>query len=510
MTAARALAWALAAAAGALSVLGYAPFGIPALPLVALAVLFASWNAAATPRAAAAQGFAFGLGLFGAGVSWVFIALSGFGEMPPVLAGIATAAFVAYLSLWPALAGWLVVRVAPPGAWRFVACAGAWTATEWLRGYVFTGMPWLSLGYSQWPGSPLAAYAPVGGVFLVSLAGALTAACIAWAIEGLALGRARAIVAAIVLVAVVAAGGAALARVEWTTPAGAPLSVSLVQGDIGQDVKFDRGFRERTFEIYGALVKQSRGRLVVLPESAFPMFADQVPEQVVAELARAGAERDGLVLLGLFTAQPPLPGTRDVRYYNTVAALGAGDVGLYRKRHLVPFGESIPLKGLLSPIIDAVLQIPLADQTAGDADQPPFVLGEHRIAVNICYEDAFGSELIDAARAADVLVNVTNDAWYGHSVAAYQHDQIAAMRALELGRPMLRATNTGITSFIDADGRERARLPWFTRGVLEIDVRGRSGLTPYARVGDAPAVALGVALIALPALAARRERRTSA
>jgi apolipoprotein N-acyltransferase len=501
------LAWTLAAAAGALSVLGYAPFGVPALPIIALSLLFVLWHRSQTPRAAAALGFAFGLGVFGAGVSWVFIALSGFGEMPPVLAGIATAGFVAYLALWPALAGWVSARVtAPVTSMRLVACAGAWTATEWLRGYVFTGMPWLSLGYSQWPGSPLAGYAPVGGVFMVSLAGALVAACIAWAVEGLALGRARAAVAAVLLVAGIAAGGFVLARVEWTLPKGTPLSVSLVQGNVAQDVKFDRAFRERTFELYQGLVARTRGRLVVLPESAFPMFADQVPEPVFVDLARQGAARAGLVLLGLFTAEPPLPGGRDERYYNTVAALGADQVTLYRKRHLVPFGESIPLKAFIGPVINSVLAIPLADQTAGPADQPAFELAGHRIAVNICYEDAFGSELIDAARDADILVNVTNDAWYGRSIAAWQHNQIAAMRALELGRPMLRATNTGITSAIDARGREYARLPWFTRGVLDLDVQGHAGLTPYARAGDVPALALATALVAIPALLARRAR----
>jgi apolipoprotein N-acyltransferase len=510
MTAARALAWALAAASGALSVLGYAPFAVPVLPLAALAVLFALWNAAPTPRAAAALGFAFGIGVFGAGVSWLFIAVSGFGEMPPFPAALATAAVVAYLSLWPALAGWLAARFTRPGAWRLVASAGAWTAAEWLRGYVFTGMPWLAVGYSQLPGSPLAAYAPLGGVFLVSLAGAIVAACVAWAIEGLALRRDRAVVSAIVAVVIIVSGGVALSQVRWTVPRGEPLTVSLVQGNIGQDVKFDRAFRERTFEIYGDLVRQTRGRLVVLPESAFPMFADQVPARVVVDLAKIGAQRDGLVLLGLFTADPPLPGTDDERYYNTVAALGGADVMLYRKRHLVPFGESIPFKKWLAPIMDALLQIPLADQTAGDPNQPAFVVGEHRIAVDICYEDAFGSELIGAARKADILVNVTNDAWYGHSIAAYQHNQISAMRALELGRPMLRATNTGITSFIDAGGHELQRLRWFTRGVLEVEVRGHEGLTPYARVGDGPLLALCVALIAIPALASRRARRTLA
>jgi len=503
-----ALSCALAAAAGAVSVLGYAPFGLPALPIIALSVLFALWHRAIDPRLAAAIGYAFGLGVFGAGVSWVFIALSGFGEMPPILAGLATVGFVAYLAVWPALAGWVGARItAPQTLLRLIACAGAWTLAEWLRGYVFTGMPWLSLGYSQLPGSPLAGYAPVGGVFMVSLTGALIAACVAWAIEGITLGRGRAAVVAAVVVAIIAAGGYLLRHVEWTQPAGKPLSVSLLQGNVSQDVKFDRAFREKTFELYQGLAAQSRGQLVVLPESAFPMFADQVPMAVVVDLAQQGARRNGLVLLGLFTAEPPSPGSRDPRYYNTVAALGGETVPLYRKRHLVPFGESIPLKGLIGPIMNAVLEIPLADQTAGPADQPAFEVAGHRIAVNICYEDAFGSELIDAARNADILVNVTNDAWYGRSVAAWQHNQIAAMRALELGRPMLRATNTGITSAIDARGQEYAQLPWFTRGILELEVQGHTGLTPYARAGDVPALVVSGVLVAGAGLRTRRSRR---
>jgi apolipoprotein N-acyltransferase len=236
------------------------------------------------------------------------------------------------------------------------------------------------------------------------------------------------------------------------------------------------------------------------------MFARQVPDEVVEELAAEGARRDGLVLLGLFTAEPPLPGLRTPRFYNTVAALGADAPALYRKRHLVPFGESIPFSRWLGPLLDEVLAIPLADQTAGPADQPPFAVGEHRIAVNICYEDAFGSELAAAAGDADILVNVTNDAWYGHSIAAWQHNQIAAMRALELGRPMLRATNTGVTSAIGPDGRIVDELPWFSRGVLEVSVQGRSGRTPYARWRDVPAIALCVLLALAPLAAARRPR----
>ena len=496
----------LCACAGALAVLAFEPFGLWLLAPVLLSLLFAQWQHS-TPRAAAAQGLAFGLGLFGVGVPWVYIALSGFGEMPAIAAAIATALMVAYLSLWPAVAGYVAVRVTPRGgSARLVAGVAAWTLAEWLRGYVFTGMPWLSLGYATPPAVGLAGYAPLGGVFLVSLAHASIAACMARTFDVIATRPARALVTPLAVAAAVLAGGSLASRMAWTTPVDPPLAVSLLQGNVGQDVKFDPAFRERTFALYQDLVARSRGRLVVLPESAFPMFADQVPEPVALDLVRTGVERDGLVLLGLFTAEAPLPGTRDPRYYNTVAALGAADVALYRKRHLVPFGESIPLKGLIAPLVDALLEIPRADQTAGDAQQPAFVLGEHRIAVNICYEDAFGAELIDAARNADILVNVTNDAWYGHSVAAWQHNQMSAMRAQELGRPMLRATNTGVTSAIGPDGRELARLPWFTQGVLEVSVRGTRGVTPYARAGDVPVLVVAGALLVAAALSARRPR----
>jgi apolipoprotein N-acyltransferase len=172
----------------------------------------------------------------------------------------------------------------------------------------------------------------------------------------------------------------------------------------------------------------------------------------------------------------------------------------YRKNHLVPFGETIPLKPIFGWFIRSVLAIPLADQARGGSMQPPLQVADERVAVDICYEDAFGNELRQGARDAQMLVNVTNDAWYGHSIAAEQHNQMAAMRALELGRPMLRATNTGITSAIGIDGREMARLPWFTTGVLEVSVTARAGETPYLRLGDLGVLALCAALIVAAAL----------
>jgi len=504
MTPARALPLAAAATAGAVTVFGFAPFGLALLPVLALAVLFALWQNA-TPRAAAAQGFAFGLALFGTGASWVFVALETFGGTPTAIALLGTAGFVVLLALWPALAGYVAARAAPPSSVaRTLAAAGAWTLAEWVRGYSFTDFPWLAVGYAQLPGSALAGYAPLGGVFVVSLAVALVAAMVALAFDAVAEGSRRCVVIAAAASLALVVGGSLVNRVEWTTPEGKPLAVSLVQGNVPQALKFDPKFREKTFAIYAELVESSRGRLIVLPESAYPMFSDEVPDAVILHLIRTAGARRGDVLLGLFTAEAPAPGSAEPRYFNTVVGLGESDVQLYRKRHLVPFGETIPAKAVLGWFIRNVLAIPLADQTPGAARQPPFAVAGTRVAVNICYEDAFGSELIDGARAAGLLVNVTNDAWYGRSIAAFQHNQIAAMRALELGRPMLRATNTGITSVIAHTGRVVAELPWFTRGVLEVTIDGRTGATPYQRFGDGPALALAAALVALAWWSARR------
>jgi len=499
---------AFALVAGGATVFGFAPFGAYALPFVTLALLFVLWQDAASARDAAWYGFLFGAGLFGVGTPWVYIALNTFGGMPAPAAVLATAGFCAYLALFPALAGWLAARWTAPRAWpRVLAAAGAWTLAEWARGWVLSGFGWLALGYAQLPDGGatwFAGYAPVGGVYLVTFVTALGAAALALAIDACAAIGSRRGAVFLAAIAALAIVGDALGKIEWTRPAGEPVAVSLVQGNVAQDLKFDPDFRRNTFVLYTDLIAQSRGRLVVLPESAFPVFADEVPDPVLLGIFRMASARDGDVLVGMFTAEPPLPGRDDLRYYNSVIALGASELQLYRKRHLVPFGETIPLDFVLAPLLRAILAIPLASQTPGNADQPALNVAGQRVAVNICYEDAFGADIRPQAAAATMLVNVTNDAWYGRSLAAEQHNQIAAMRALEAGRPMLRATNTGITSAIGHDGRVFARLPWFTRNILEVEVTGRQGTTPYVRFGDALPAGLAAALLVAAVAAARR------
>jgi apolipoprotein N-acyltransferase len=497
----------LALAAGALSVFAFAPFHFVPAGVAALATLFWLLSQAPTAREGAWFGFAFGCGMFGTGVSWVFVALENFGGMPMPVAIVATAGFVAYLALWPAFAGWLTVRATDTGAARLLAAAAAWTLAEWLRGYVFSGFAWQAIGYPELlPGGalPLAGFAPLGGVYLVSLAVAGCAAAIVGAIDALAAAQPRRAALALAVLPVLFATGAMLRTVAWTTPAGAPVTISLIQGNVSQAQKFDPAFRETNFARYLDLIARAKGRIVVLPESAFPQFADEIPTEIFTQIAAAGRSRDGRVLVGLFVAEPPAAPGDDERIYNSVVSLGADPPQLYRKHHLVPFGETIPLKTVTGWFINRVLAIPLADQTAGPAEQAPFEAAGQRLALNICYEDVFGAELIAAARSATLLVNVTNDAWYGRSIAARQHNQIAAMRALETGRPMLRATNTGITSAIAHDGHVLAQLPWYVEGILEVEIAGRAGFTPYVRFGDWPVLSLCVAILLIAAIAWRR------
>jgi apolipoprotein N-acyltransferase len=493
---------------GAATVFGFAPFGYSALPVLTLAGLFALWRRAATARAAAWLGFAFGIGLFGAGVSWLYIALAMFGGMAGLLAALATALFCAYLALFPALAGWATARLTGIDApARLAAAAAFWTLTEWLRSWLSIGMPWLAAGYAQTQ-APLAGYAPLGGVFLVSLAVAASAALVTYAGEAFRPARRHAAAAAAALLAIWIAGFG-LRGIEWSRSERGPVAVSLVQGNINQDDKFEVKYREQTLAIYAELVAQAKGRLIVLPESALPMFADEVPPEYVARLREVAQQRGGDLLVGLFFFEPRTAGEDEDHYFNSVVSIGTATTQVYRKRHLVPLGETIPAKPIVGWFIRRVLHIPLADQTPGPAFQAPFEVAGERVAVNICYEDAFGGELIGELPEATLLVNVTNDAWYGRSLAAEQHEQIAAMRAIETARPMLRATNTGITSITDHHGNELARLPWFTRGVLEGEIAGRSGATPYVRIGDTLAVVAALALAAA-AFAVGRRRSTSA
>jgi len=274
--------------------------------------------------------------------------------------------------------------------------------------------------------------------------------------------------------------------VDWTRPTPAPVSVSLLQGNIPQDMKFRPEKLEATLRHYARAVLSSDARLIVLPETALPLFRSQVPADYLALLREHARARGGDVVLGIPEDAGP------ARYYNSVMTLGASPEALYRKVHLVPFGEFVPYGFRWA--VD-MMSIPLGDFSRGGADQPPLAAAGEKLAVNVCYEDAFGEERLAAARASTLLVNVSNDAWFGDSLAPWQHLQIGAMRSLEAGRWQLRANNTGITAILDERGRVRAMLAPFRAGALHGEARGRTGTTPYARWGNLVFLVLAAALL---------------
>lgn len=483
---------ALALILGAVTVSGFAPDYFALLPLLTLAALFLLWSRAASPRAAAYTGLAFGLGFFGAGVSWVYVSIHEFGGMPLPLAVVATFLFCFVLALFPAVVGML--QAGPGGLSKrraLLLIPALWVLMEWVRGWIFTGFPWLALGYSQAVMSPLAGFAPVIGVYGVSLVSAWCAGALALVANARLQRRGRAgmVFPAIVILLLVGAGFA-LKQVEWVRPLGAPVSVSLLQGSIPQEMKWREDKAKTTLDTYMAMTQASAGRLIVLPETALPMLLHDLPLSYLEMLAAHARSRGGDVLVGV----PEHAESGD--YFNSVLSLGSSPVQVYRKVHLVPFGEFIPFKPLFGWIVN-VLHIPLSDFARGDTIQPPLQVAGQKVAMAICYEDVFGEELINQLPEASLLVNVSNDAWFGDTVAPWQHLQISQMRALEAGRYMLRATNTGITAIINQRGEVLKRAPEFTVARLEGEAQGFAGATPYVRFGNFPLLGLLVLLLAV-------------
>jgi len=477
---------------GGLAALSFAPAGWYLLIFLCLAGLLHLLDTA-SPRRALTLGWLFGLGMFGVGVSWVYISLSVYGGMPFWLAAFAVFLFCGILALFPAVAAWAAVRCSGAGRFRLLLVFPLmWTGVEWVRGWLFTGFPWLAAGYAQAPDGPLAGYAPIVGVYGVSWLTAICAGALLWLLQ-LVRQPVKWLGPFAVLVLVPGAGEA-LKRIEWTTPVGAPLAVALVQGNVPQEMKWRPERTAQTLADYAAHIRATRAQLIILPETAFPVFYGDMRPSYLAELRALAQARGADILAGVPT------GDLGGAYYNSVVSIGAAPAQFYHKQHLVAFGEFIP-PGF--GWIVRVLHIPLSNFSRGGKHQPPIEAAGQKVAANICYEDVFGEEIIRALPEATLLVNVTNDAWFGESFAGWQHAQMSQMRALETGRTMLRATNTGVTAIIDQKGRVVSSLPEFTTATLEGTAQGFAGMTPYARWGNAPVVILLTSLLAVAGLRRR-------
>ncbi|HVC50211.1 MAG TPA: apolipoprotein N-acyltransferase [Burkholderiales bacterium] len=466
---------------GALSTLAFSPTGFSLLLPVTLAVWLDRIFKQRSGKMAAGLGFSFGLGFFLAGIAWIYISLHVYGGMPAPLTGLALFLFSSCLALYWLCAARLIWYFREKPALQLLIVPASLGLMDWLRGTLFTGFPWLSLGYSQIPTGWFHGFDPLLGIYGVSLIIGLAAALLrlvfvsGWSMKGLA---------GLGLLILVSLG---INSINYTHAVGSPFSVRLIQGNIPQSIKWHPEEAIKTLEHYRTLIDESHERLVILPETAFPVFSNMLPKSFLSGIATYLRRNNSDLLYGV-------PEEADGRYYNSVMSLGVSPSQVYRKRHLVPFGEFVPLKFIFKPVM-AWLNIPLDDFNRGSRKQPPILAAGQKIAVDVCYEDNFGNEIRRSLPQATVLVNVTDDAWFGHVYAASQHLQISEARALETGRYMLRATNTGITAIINEHGKLLSELPPGVTGALIGNVQGYEGMTPYARFGDILMLILSISMI---------------
>ncbi|MDR6420138.1 apolipoprotein N-acyltransferase [Paraburkholderia phenoliruptrix] len=525
----------VALAAGAVNTLSFAPTPHGGWLELALFVFLFAWLTRSTGwKSAALTGGAFGFGNFVTGVWWLYVSMHFYGGMPAPLAGTALVLFSLYLALYPALAA---------GVWSFcagharngassmdapfaptwhgaLAFASAWAIGEWLRGTVFTGFPWLASGYAQVDG-PFGGFAPLVGAYGVGWVLALAAALIAQALMAAlpalrrsrgpgdassdaaadrpsARGRAGSFALPGGIALVLIAAGLLLPLASWTVPANAPLSVRLLQGDVKQDMKFEEAGVRAAIDQYQQMITSKPADLIVTPETAIPVLAQQLPVPF-ASAVRGFADSTGSAVLFGAIGGSVTPEGRVVDYTNSLFGVtpGTRDIYRYDKHHLVPFGEFVPwgFRWFVN-----LMNIPLGDFARGGPVQKPFVVHNQPVAVDICYEDIFGEEIARTIRESEtpagVLVNSTNLAWFGDTIALDQHLQIARMRSLETGRPMLRATNTGMTAAIDANGKVLGKLTPYTIGSLDVTVQGTAGRTPYVTSGNNTVLAVSLLLLA--------------
>jgi apolipoprotein N-acyltransferase len=480
----------MAAAAGALSVLSFDPVGWWPVQFLSLAYLFYQAGVGASVRRATLLGWAFGFGWSVAGMYWLYVAMNRFGHLPAILSAIAIALLGLYMGLFGAFAAgaasWLRRRWSlPVTSFVLLVLPVTWGVSEWLRGWVFTGFPWAASGYAH-NAAPLGGFAPLVGVYGIGVLAALCAGCLVLLTQ-------RTRLPAVGLLALVLGVGLGLRSVDWTAPAGQPISVRLTQGDIAQDVKFDAGHLGDILVRYRDLITAAPADLVAAPETAIPVFPQYLPPGYLQELRDFSSKTGSYLMIGI-----PLTGGAN-EYANSVAGIGPQGQGYrYDKHHLVPFGEFVPLG--FRWFVD-MMQIPLGDLTRGGAVQAPFAVKDQLVLPNVCYEDVFGEEIAaqlrSAPRPATLLLNVSNLAWYGETTAIPQHLQISRMRSLETGRPMLRSTNNGATAIIDAKGVVRQSLAPYRSGTLVGTVQGMAGTTPYIRFGNY--LFLGLSALALGA-----------
>ena len=467
---------------GALNVLAFAPVGFWPLQLIGLSLLFVLLYHAQTISRVMLLSWCYGFGWLFVGVIWLTVTMFRYGDMPVWLSVCCVALFAAALACIPALMMGLAARIrsrSQPAPWAvcLVLFPALWSVGEWTRDWLFTGFPWLVSGYVH-NASPLAGFAPVLGVFGITWLNAIIAGSVVLILE-----RQRIY---LLLILGIFSAGAVLQTVRWTVPQGAPLTVRLLQGNIDQQIKFEREHLIDSLHFYFDAIVKKPADLIVTPESALPLPGQMLPAGYLDQLQQFSSATHSTIALGLFSSDGPN------LYANSMISITPGaspEHYRYDKHHLVPFGEFIP-KGFAW--FYHYMNIPMGDLQRGPLLALPFPVKDQQLLPNICYEDVFGEEI--AARISyayfahkavpTILLNMTNLSWFGDSWAMPQHVQITQMRTLETGRPMLRSTNSGVTTLVNAQGQVVQQLAPFVRGELEVSVQGYQGLTPYIVCGN--------------------------
>lgn len=457
---------------GAMYSLGFAPYRLWLVSLAAAALFLALLMRPRGVVYGLNTGLLFGLGVFAPGLSFLF---HGLDYSIPLAVLWPLAVVIGLAGLFGLFGAILTVcRLSARAKLLFVAPA-LWVALEWLRHQGTLAFPWLAFGYTQIDGSPLAGYAPVLGILGVTLFAVLAAGAMVLLVDGT---RRR---QAIVLLAVIFGLGVVLHDTRWVEPAGSPISVAALQGNVPTDEKFPRRYLQRSLDRYLSLAQQSRARLIVTPESALPLFDSDLPADFRHQLGQIAQSNGGDLVYGVLVQD-----STGKAYHSSAVSVGVSGRQRYDKVHLLPFAEFVPLPDGLRKHFARVAGVPLLDTVPGATNHGPLTLAGIRVALRMCFEDAFGNEQRPATAESGFVLSLANDDWYGHPQPVAQHLQITQARALEAGRPILRASNTGWTALIGPDGRLEAALKPNIAAALSTAVQPTAGLTPYMRFGDWP------------------------
>lgn len=489
----------MAVLAGGLLVLAFAPFNVFPLAVLCPAALLIVWHRSSAKQAFW-QGFLFGIGFIGVGASWIFVSIHEFGNTPIPLAIFVTSLFVLFLSLYPAVQGYVLTRFFPRNNFsKFcLAFPSSWVLLEWLRGWLLSGFPWLFIGTSQVT-SPLKGFAPIIGEYGISFVAIFCSGLLVYAILSMRSAKIWQPLLSICLMLLIWVCANQLTRVDWTTTQGQPVKISLIQGNIPQQLKWDPAYLQATLQSYYQLTQEHwNSQIIVWPEAAVPLLLEDA-KNFLDPLNEEAKQHHTTLITGI-------PIQEGFYYYNGIVTLGVG-TGIYYKRHLVPFGEYVPLGSILRKLM-GIFNVPMSNFSEGSFQQNPLRNDGTIIAPFVCYEIAYPKLVLSFLPQANLLLTVSNDAWFGHSLAPAQHLQIGQMRALETGRYHLFSSNTGLTAIITPQGTIQTEIPAFQKEVLTGTVQNRIGATPYVWLGYNP-ILIFLTVIFLVALYLTREHKLS-